>query len=138
MNFVYKNGCKGHQRSNLQWHYIKNNLLDFIRSTIYVESFIIVSRSAQNAQFFVCRCTISTSLYKTHIQINYIQHIYIQTQIYYKRQLRLTIISKRMQFTSKKSLIYNRQDIKGYTVPQKHNIYKKRITKRIYIVDIIG
>ena len=25
--------------------------LDFIRSTIYVESFIIVSRSAQNAQF---------------------------------------------------------------------------------------
>ena len=33
--------------------------LDFIRSTIYVESFIIVSRSAQNAQFFaLCRCTI--------------------------------------------------------------------------------
>ena len=32
--------------------------LDFIRSTIYVESFVIVSRSAQNAQFFVlCRCT---------------------------------------------------------------------------------
>ena len=26
--------------------------LDFIRSTIYVENFIIVSRSAQNAQFF--------------------------------------------------------------------------------------
>ena len=24
MNFVGKNGCKGHQRSNLQWHYIKN------------------------------------------------------------------------------------------------------------------
>ena len=32
--------------------------LDFIRSTIYVESFIIVSQSAQNAQFFaLCRCT---------------------------------------------------------------------------------
>ena len=32
--------------------------LDIIRSTIYVESFIIVSRRAQNAQFFaLCRCT---------------------------------------------------------------------------------
>ena len=40
--------------------------LDFIRSTIYVESFIIVSRSAQNAQFFaLCRCTNSFSFDKT-------------------------------------------------------------------------
>ena len=26
LHFQHKNGCKGHQRSNLQWHYIKNSM----------------------------------------------------------------------------------------------------------------
>ena len=34
---IIQNDCKGHQRSNLQWHYIKKNV---IRSTINVESLI--------------------------------------------------------------------------------------------------
>ena len=42
--------------------------LDFIRSTIYVESSIIVSRSAQNAQFF---CT-------TYIAVPITDHIILK------------------------------------------------------------
>ena len=45
INFQHKNGCKGHQRSNLEWYYIKK--INFTRSTIYVENFILISQTAQ-------------------------------------------------------------------------------------------
>ena len=45
LNFQQKNGCKGHQRSNIEWHYIKK--INVARSTIYVENFILVSKTAQ-------------------------------------------------------------------------------------------
>ena len=41
LNFQHKNGCKGHQRSSMEWQYIK---IDFTRSTVCVETFMFVKQ----------------------------------------------------------------------------------------------
>ena len=57
--------------------------LDFIRSTIYVESFIIVSRSAQNAQFFaLCRCTNTLTNHLIYLAANFI-HVMLAIRLHY-------------------------------------------------------
>jgi len=49
--FQHKNGCKGHQSSNLKWHYIKKLVT---RSTICVENFILVSQTACTGLILCC------------------------------------------------------------------------------------
>jgi len=43
INFLYKSGCKGHQRSNQWWNYIKKNLCgvfySFVNNTVNLGSF---------------------------------------------------------------------------------------------------
>ena len=48
LNFQHKNGCKDHQRSNLEWNYIKKN--DFTRS---VENFIFCIKNSKE-YYAVC------------------------------------------------------------------------------------
>jgi len=54
-NLQHKNGCKGHQRSNLHWHYIKKNYVT--RNTSYFGGiFILVSKTTRAGLVLFC-CT---------------------------------------------------------------------------------
>ena len=44
LNFQHKHGCKGHQRSNLEWHYIKKLMSPGV---LFVWKFQLVLQTAQ-------------------------------------------------------------------------------------------
>ena len=44
LNFQRKNSCKGHQRSNIEWHYIKKLMSPGV---LFVWKFILASKTAQ-------------------------------------------------------------------------------------------
>jgi len=46
LNFQHKNGCKSHERSNLEWHYIKK--IYVTRSILFVRTGLILCHSTIN------------------------------------------------------------------------------------------